>query len=498
MKRFTLVFASSVGLVGLACLAAVPVACVASTNPSAPGDDAGPLPGEDSGTPGTDATAPGGDSGSDAGPVDSGADSADAAPAPLTLTVLSGGLPESGVLVVFQDATGAVVSTATTDATGTVSQLVVAGSQLTAALGTAASPRLVTVQSVEPGDAITLVDTASAGTTPDEPVLVTAPAPPWDASGTVANVNAGADCGNELGYSFELTASCSSAGQFPLLVRAENESGTELGYTYQTGNPLVPEDGGPLQVAISRAWATSSVTQTISAIVPGTPNMGFSYTEISGGVPVSGSGAGYETEDGGYSEAYVVHSGYPDFVQTGASAGTLADSVSSVVGGVTRAAPAATSQTTSFDLTTLPAITGSSVDSTDAGTLVQPVVSWMSAGSLSSANGIILSTYWSGDLPDGGGLVQGSWTIVTPSTTTTVQAPVMPSSAASFVPFAGATYARVPQVAALEAPFVPGYAGLKAQFGTLLVFRGSNSSPELPTLPVNGTLYLSVVYQQLD
>ena len=32
MKRFTLVFASSVGLVGLACLAAVPVACVASTN----------------------------------------------------------------------------------------------------------------------------------------------------------------------------------------------------------------------------------------------------------------------------------------------------------------------------------------------------------------------------------------------------------------------------------------------------------------------------------
>ena len=165
-------------------------ACVGDDGAQLPSVDGGLLV-PDSSTPHADATAPGTDSGpandaapeSDAGAVDSG-------PQPVTVRVVANGAPESGATIVFQDATGAVVTSGTTDATGSVTQLVTAGTQVTAVLGTAASPNLLTIEGVEPGDAITFVDTSAPSYVSAE-FNVVAPTPTWDAASTYENAYAG-------------------------------------------------------------------------------------------------------------------------------------------------------------------------------------------------------------------------------------------------------------------------------------------------------------------
>jgi hypothetical protein len=93
-------------------------------------DGAGPL---------VDATMP------DAGPspeaelapdAGTGVDAAEdpAPPAPVTVVVRGPGGPESGKTIVFSDAAGALVATATTDAHGVAAQILPAGSQVTALL----------------------------------------------------------------------------------------------------------------------------------------------------------------------------------------------------------------------------------------------------------------------------------------------------------------------------------------------------------------------------
>jgi hypothetical protein len=509
MKRFTLVF-GSVGLVGLVCLATVPAACVTSTNPGAPDEDSGALPGEDAGTPGTDATAPGNDS----GPADSGADvaldSGDAAPAPLTLTVLLAGAPESGVLVVFQDAAGAVVSTATTDAAGSVSQLVVAGSQVTVFLGTASSPNLVTVQDVAPGDALTLVDYgASTGESYLESVNVTLPAPTWDAATTGEEVYA-ASCQQADQYALDLQSYCVSQGQFPLLAVAadyETNPEQEIAYTYQLGNPVVPDaglptDGGNPQFAIARPWSTSSVTDTVTTstlpLLPSDGGLNFQslsldYWEGAEGLAVpmvSGNVYSLPSDGGEPSSTFVVHTGFPDFVQTTAYASLNTPNESSDVFVTTRGAPPAASQTSALALGTLPALTGATINPDDAGTLQQPIVTWTSAGSLAAANGIFVQVQFSGSYSDGG-YVAGTWSIVAPPNVTSVSAPSLPPSAPVAVP-ANASYGP-PRVVAVQASFLAGYSAFKAQFAAIPVFTG-NWSPSVPLLPVDGTLYVSVLY----
>lgn len=129
MKHLVAWGVGAAGVLVVVGLGSVPLGCVAN-NSGSPSDDGGPPLSEDSGTPpGQDATVPPVDSGgSDAG-VNASDSSVDAGPQPVTVNVLLAGAPESGVLVVFQDASGAVVTTATTGATGSVSQLVVAGSR---------------------------------------------------------------------------------------------------------------------------------------------------------------------------------------------------------------------------------------------------------------------------------------------------------------------------------------------------------------------------------
>src|SRR5579883_357570 len=76
----------------------------------------------------------------------------DIPPAPVVVQVLSASGPEQGVNVVFQDATGAVITSGTTDATGRFGRVVPAGSMATVLLGNTANPNNMTVVGVQPGD----------------------------------------------------------------------------------------------------------------------------------------------------------------------------------------------------------------------------------------------------------------------------------------------------------------------------------------------------------
>jgi hypothetical protein len=515
MKYFALLAAPSLGL-----LASVPVACISNANqPGQTDNDAGQFS-EDSGSvapPGQDATLPTADAG-DAGTTptpDGNVEAAvDAGPLPITVTVvLPSGAPESGIVVAFQSAAGAVVTTATTGLTGTVVELVAAGSQVTAALGTAASPSLVTIQDVAPGDALTIVDNSGSSMPSSEIVNITLPPETWDAASTGVELHSGDQCEDPGGDPIYLEPSCESLGEFPILAIATGAVG-EYAYTYKKGNVAVPdaglEDGGVLAVTVTQPWASSAVTQTISAVnAPPAPDAGgvanqqvnFYYEEVAGGVPYSESPA-TTADDGGVQNAgFVAHTGYPDFVQVEAfdSISALGGSAFSFVAAATRTAPPATSENATLDLSKLPFFTSSAVDTTDGGTPEQPTVTWTSAGSFAASDGIVTAMQWYAAPTDGGeAYTYGSWTILAPPTATSVQAPALPSQLAAWAPAANAGYYSPPSVAAVQASFLTGYPQLRAQFGSLPLFNTNGNLLSLPPLPVNGTLYVSVIKQNDD
>jgi hypothetical protein len=514
MKRKAWAVASSLGLFGLA---VVPLACFSNTDTPPPADTDSGTPAPDGGVPEDDATMPTVDAGpgpADAGPVDTGTDVAvvDAGPQPLTLTVLLSGAPEPGVNVVFQDVTGAVVTTATTDATGTVTQFVTAGSQVTAILGTTKNPNLVTIQGVAPGDALKVIDTSSSSSgSTGEDLTVTLPAPTWDAAGVGEAVYAG-NCYNPIGYPLYLASYCETAGQFPLLALAvQTPSQQEIAYTYQVGNALdldagLPDGDTSLPLTVTRPWSTSSATATITSTNPplltddaGATNtasyVNLAYDEVVGGsVFSSPQASGGTTDDAGTQSAtFVMHPGYPDFVEGRAVDTYERNSIVLVAGGATRAAPQATSMAMAFDLSTLPLITTASIDSADGGTTAQPNVTWTSAGSLSAASGIFVSTQWFASLLTDAGTsyVNGTWSIVAAPTATNVRAPALPASFAAWAPPANASF-NPARVGAIKASFVSDYTGFRAAFGGIPFISGYEIV--VPTLPVNGTVYVVGIY----
>jgi hypothetical protein len=487
-------------------LASLPLACFSKSDVTPLVDSGTPPLVEDSGLRSAQdaTTTPPFDAGSRDAATDAGTPPVEAAaPGPLTVTVLMGGAPESGVLVVFQDATGGVLTTATTDATGTVSQLVTAGSQVTAALGTAQTPNLVTVQDVENGDMLTLVDSPSTnlpGTS--EPVTVTLPATTWDAGTNVAIYAGG--CSDPAAFDIYLQPTCTSQGTFPLFARAADATG-EIAYTYQTRNAVDP-DGGPLAITVSRPWSTSTATQTIEASSLPTVSddagvslgtVTFDYSEVAGGVPLALLPVVASVEEGGPpNEEFVIHPGYPDFTQQGAYVLLEGVGSDSEVFAVTRTAPVTASQTTSIALGTLPGFTGAAINANDAGSPTQPVVTWTTTGSLSAANGVFTMLQWYAPPPDGGSQdIAGTWTIVSPATATSVEAPSVPASAAAFAPPSTARY-NPPRVVAVQSSSLAGYSGYKSQFATIPVFTpGGNWQPAIPLLPADGfTLYVSAIY----
>jgi hypothetical protein len=436
--------------------------------------------------------------------VEAGVDApVEAGPQPVTVVVTNALGPEPNVTVLFADATGTPLLTPqTTSATGTVVETMVpAGSQATVVMGTQALPYLFTVQGVEPGDTIAVYDPTADAALSSEQVSVDS----WPDGGPSGALTYGVgigSCGNGADAPpvvVGLSAGCEAAGEFPVLITAYDANNDALGYTWKKGNVL-PTDGGIAQVNVTNPWSTASDTQTINATgapgyFPGNQSL-VALTAFATGVPTT-----YDTyfgplgPDGGMSYPFTYAAGYADSIQAEANLSTFGNN-SSISAIATRASAPAASGTTSLDMSQLlPAIASSSLDtSSDAG-VAQPVVTWAltagDAGSIGSANGVVVSISWTD------GSANGQWTLVAPPTASQVQPPALPSAVSAYAPSSSSNWGSPPVVAIVQASFIPGYAGLRAQAGTAgftsLVIQSYTGGPIVPPLQTDGTLQLTAI-----
>ena len=419
----------------------------------------------------------------------------DAGPLAVTVVVVNDLGPEPGATVVFQDATGHVLATVTTDASGRASQVVEAGSQVTAVLGTPENVELVTVEGVTPGDTITAHD-ATAATFANAQVSIDAlpdAAPPPGTDSYLVNVGNCYAAFESTPMLLPLTLDCENGGTFPVLVEALNsDDPNPLGFTYQNGNTL-PLDGGIAHVSLNGAWSTVSPTQSISlANVPSALTTYTSYGEIANGVALGQPSYVTPDGDGGATGTFPVHPGYAASAQSEANVSSYRNSGVAVSAVATRTPPS-DGGSSSFDLSTLlPLIDDVTLDSSQPG---RPTVTWVTeAGSLAAASGTLAVLTWTA--PDDASGIFGTWMILAPPTATSVQAPELPASLAAWAPSADATFSSPASVIVVQGSFLSSYAQLRSLFSTLpvtnaLLSDNLSQGPVVPPLPVDGTLRLT-------
>jgi hypothetical protein len=436
-------------------------------------------------------------------------DAADAAGGPGIVTVHVGnalGAPESGVVVFFSDASGALLSQATTVPGGDAAAVVSAGSQATALLGGAMSGyELVTFVGVEPGDTLAVVDIWN---TPDLDVKVTA-VPPSPPAGTGSYA---VSLGDSTGASFASppgevlasptlgTDSFDPAG-FSVLLVAQDGASSVLGYASAKGGPFLPDAGSSVSVAVGGNWMTSYGSVRVNAAgsaaqepIGLTPYL----DEISGGSSMyANSVSDVVVPDAGpfgtNTDTFATHLGYADSFQAGISIynPTTAQLVVKQV-----SAPAAAAGISLDAAQMLPVLTAVTLDASD---VARPAMSWTSASPLSSIDGTFAQLAWKTP-PDSGAPLTGLWTFVVPPAASSLKAPVLPASAAAWAPAPGAIFSGPssysPSVVAEETDLAPNYAAFRRLASALLpktgIFPTAAQLP--PILPADGTLRISAYW----
>jgi len=464
-------------------------------------------------------------------PVDAPAEAVnDAGPTSVTVTVIGALGPESGISVVWGDATGAIVTTTTTGAAGSTTLVVAdsgtSGGMITALLGTASSPSLYTITGIEAGDALVIVDYGSitnlpGGTSVD---LTAVPSPlPTNTNGLVFYAglcNGGfgfSDAGPFLPFNLGLTrqpgaqtiySGCVGVGQFGALVGAAlpamveaNDIGNQLvGYASSKNNPLsMVDDAGFADLSLGAGtWSTATTSQTVvDTNVPTTGSRWSLYQEVANGAPLAlvqrAPADGGTLPLGTY--LYTGHTGYPDWVQTEVGYNPSGNSQAALALATRGPVPTADG-TTTVDGTGLSTVTGITQVASDWTTPAQPQITWTTAtGSLAGATGVIAYTSWAGTDPEGGQQT-GEWTIVSAGTAqTSVQAPMLPASSGwTPVSTAVAGLSGVYAVYPPPAPAVgalPSYAQLRAAATLFNVQTSCIYGPLIPPLPAPGTVLVS-------
>jgi hypothetical protein len=424
--------------------------------------------------------------------------SVDAGPAPVTVVVRSALGLEQGATVVYQDAFNQVLGTVLTDALGTASLVVPAGVEVTAFMGNALAPRMVTIESVVPGDTLSVYDTSNDGTTTQVAVDFAPDAgPPPGTNTTYGYIG---DC-----YIYGVPSStslgngeCELHGQFPVIVVATSGSDggySDFAYTFSKANTVSP-DGGT-SVLLPGPWYTDLGTETFVAAnadagsLPAGGSWFFSMDEIASSVPTPWE-YGFDVSMMPVA-AIATHPRFADAYQGEVAFIRYSGATQSVTGIATK--PLGDAGTTSFDLTqVLPTI--DSVNLQTAGM----ILTWTSdAGSFPSADGVLAQISWS-DTTDAGDSIQGTWALVAPPGVVSATLPAVPTAVASLGPSPSAMFAT-PTVAVVEADFITGYDQLRAQASALplsqnLVVGGYGN--QVPALPVDGTVKLTAITQAGD
>jgi hypothetical protein len=434
-------------------------------------------------------------------------------PQPVTVLVTNALGPEPGVAVVFTDSNGTTEPIQTTSAAGTATSFTAYGGQATVVMGTSSNPYLFTVQGVAAGDTLAVYDPSVDLGYEGAGVLVSVDSWPDAAPPNTSQYEAllGHCDGDRNGppVPVEIAPGCEAAGHTSVLLTALDVNGQPTGYTWQNNVALPPPDAGAtVPVSLGNAWSTASDSITVNA--SGLPafaagmNGTILFTMVAGGVPTPAEGfdSDFGAPDSGASATFTFPTGYPDTVQTEANvlnqlmiAGQYIEQISAVA---TRSTTAPDSGVAVADLSQLlPLVLSASMDTTN---VAQPIVTWTvaDAGSIAGVSGVITSLVWK-NYPSA-----GSWTIVAPPTATQVQPPALPAALSAWAP-SSADQMWSPTVALVQASFLGGYAGLRAQAGTAGLtsdlieadYSGDNGfewgQPAVPPLPANGTLQMTAI-----
>jgi hypothetical protein len=487
--------------IGIACLPLLVPACFSSTQT----DDTEAV--YDAGSQALDATVPLEASPEAATPEGAAPEAAapDAGPQPVTVAVTTDRGPEQGVTVVFQDSSGAVLATAITDLSGKAAQVVPAGSQVTAVMGTPQNVQLVTVEAVAPGDVL-LAHDATDTTLSSASVSIDALPDATPPDGTQYYFVQIGNCSGEIStlpWVGQIGPECENGGAFPVLVQAVGYDGQDrevtLGFLYQNDNTVSP-DGGTTHITLSGQWSTALTTQLINVTNASGLYAYAEFNQIADGVAYGASSYVEPDDDGGGAAQFTGYAGYPTSIQNEVNVSANRGPNLSVSAIATRGTPSLDGGAASFDLSTLlPLLDDVTLDASQP---AQPAVSWVTeAGSLAGANGAIVALAWSGS--NDAGSVTGTWTFVAPPTATSVVAPALPAAVAAFAPSADSTFSQTPNVIVVQGSFLASYADLRSRFAALPVTSGVinatfTETGVVPPLPVDGTLRLTAITYNAD
>ena len=419
----------------------------------------------------------------------------EAGPQPVLVTVVGPGGVEPGMTVVYEDSMGAVLGSATTDVTGSASQLLATGSMVTVVLGDSTNPQLFTYMGVEPGDLLVVLDQTQPI---DQEAQVTA-LPMPSPTGAIGYEMSAGPCRNGIGnlpgtlnLSQGTATPCVGIGPvgtgfgavFPFLVEAYDDSSSLVGFTFQKQTALASADDAGLVTPALGNWLTGSALTTQTLPVVNGPDaqedIQLSLSEVTDGVMFT------TNNTGGTPNQVTTHVGYADWVQTEADTGNYMATVAVA----TRMAPPTADGSLPIDVSPLasaPQLTNL------AGALDnprQPIVSWTtSSGSLASMAGLVTTTQWGAEID--GGFQRGSWTIVAPASSAVVQAPALPAAASAWAPQDGANVNNV-VVYGLQGSAIPNYAALRAAAPLIPFQNGCITTPVAPPLPAAGTVVVAV------
>jgi hypothetical protein len=456
-----------------------------------------------------DSTAPAVDSGppAEGGSVEAGPLEASVTDAPSDAVVDAGSLPvvvvvagasgyESGVPVVFSTPGGGnVLASLTTDGSGQASYLAPAGGTVTIVLGTITAPRLTTYVGVSPGQQILMADPT---TLPAQmPVAVDSlPAPTFDANYYEALAG---NCASmeidqvPLDLSLRASPSCigfapsgtSYTGTYPLLVDALDGTGHLQGYLSSHANSLLATDDlGNLTPILPATWSTDQLGQSVSVTgASGSPLTTFS--EVVAGVLVPskfGTGTSPFATHPSFASQVQVEAFYGGFHGSSGLSGTI----------VATSAPApTTSGTFTLDGSL---VAGEPVIGIPGGSAVPGglQVSW-SGASLAAETGVVVVASWSGDTD--AGTQNGSWTIITPGTSSTaLQTPKLPPELTAYAPQVAGSIGNVTVYGVDGQTAFPTYASL-LPLAPLFVNQSLSCdeiTPFAPVLPTGQTALFSM------
>ena len=471
MKRPTrLVFVSSV-------LAVVPFfACEDSSSNNNASFDAGSF---------DSAFVPPDGSVTDAPPVDAPADTTPSDTA--TVVVTKGGAPSAGVAVVFEDAAGNLVGTATTGADGKATNPVVAGSQITVALGAAGSRQLITYLGVKPGDVINVVERASRD------VSITLAATPPPGGGTIVTAGNPNCSTNTVGTSVlvSLTPDCITGPTFPVLASLSS-NGTPY-FSFKQGNS--PAASGTTTVTGLSAWAPGT---NFTLSVTNAPSIALASTSAYLGAIANNQSAtqspfsSFSLDAGAGEASFSVPTGYADAYQGEVQYTSYSGSYQQVHSFSKRIAggAAVTSQTLDLAAGVLPTLL-TLVASNGGG--ARPTLTWTASASLATTDsGVVTLPFLQ---PIDAGYDNVEWTFIVPPGTLTVTAPQLPAQLKAFEP-SNTSILQSPSAAFFESDVIPGYDIVRQQAaasGLAKVPVGSFSNLVTPALPANGTLRITAI-----